>query len=531
MNKPRGEGAWWRSAGQRRTWVTPQSPSTNATRSAAPSAARGGNPSSAAPPDASDPGVNKLIDGVMGDSVAAPVAVAAPPRPRQPIQWPPRPATEPEAPAKPTGLFARAKAAATGTRPNSHPGLRTRSRVVVVLALAAAIVVAAVLTTRALAVSTSTNFSGVLAAESPIQIDFPNSGTIATIDVVPGQDVNVGQVLATENDTVAVTAVHSDQAALAADEVKLGDLLGTTGTAVEAQAKAQFNKVESLASTQEAHGAASVDQETAILAAANQTLSSEQTQFNADQANYNAKCNGLGTSSCAQLSRDVSQDQIAVTNDENRVADAQTALNSAEGINSSLNSLAGQEVALAQSLPASTNETLLDDITNARVAVAGDLKQLATDEQTLEGQTLVSPYAGKVANVSCVQGEFVTSDGCRIGPVTSGSGVPGSSGSSGPSSVNQPTGVEPLITIYAAPGLEAIAQVPEVDITSIRTGETATISVDALGGQSFTAKVAAVEQIPVVVAGSVYYDVVLVPSGSAWSDQLLAGMTANISTP
>jgi multidrug resistance efflux pump len=531
MNKPRGEGAWWRSAGQRRTWVTPQSPSTNATRSAAPSVTRGGNPSSAAPPDASDPGVNKLIDGVMGDSVAAPVAVAAPPRPRQPIQWPPRPATEPETPVKPAGLLSRAKAAATGTRPNSHPGLRTRSRVVVVLALAAAIVAAAVLTTRALAVSTSTNFSGVLAAESPIQIDFANSGTIATIDVVPGQNVSVGQVLATEAEPVATVAVHSDQAALAADEVKLADLIGKTGAAAEAQAKAQFTKVQSLASAQEARGAASVDQESAILAADQQTLSSEEAQLGADQANYNSKCKGLGSGTCAALSRDVSQDQIAVGNDQSRVTEAQAALSSAEGINSSLNNLATQETTLAQALPVSTSETLLDDITAARVSVDGELTQLAADEQALEQGYAVSPYAGKVADVSCVSGELVTSDGCRIGPVTSGSGVPGSSGSSGPSSVNQPSGVEPLITIYAAPGLEAIAQVPEVDITSIRTGETATISVDALGGQSFTAKVAAVEQIPVDVAGSVYYDVVLVPSGSAWSDQLLAGMTANISTP
>ncbi len=165
------------------------------------------------------------------------------------------------------------------------------------------------------------------------------------------------------------------------------------------------------------------------------------------------------------------------------------------------------------------------------MAVDGELTQLAADQQALQQGTVVSPYAGKVADVSCVTGELVTSDGCRIGPVTSGSGVPGASSSSGGQSVNQPSGVEPLITIYAAPGLEAIAQVPEVDITSIRTGETVTVNVDALGGQSFAAKVAAVEQIPVVVAGSVYYDVVLVPSGSAWSDQLLAGMTANISTP
>jgi hypothetical protein len=174
---------------------------------------------------------------------------------------------------------------------------------------------------------------------------------------------------------------------------------------------------------------------------------------------------------------------------------------------------------------------LSDDITAARDAVAHDQAVLAADEAALQATTLVSAWNGKIATCSCVVGGQVGPSDSRVGG-SSTTGVPTSGSTpSGPSTVSgSPAGALPLITIDAAPGLEAIAQVPEVDITAIKVGETASVTVDALGGRVFTAKVAAVELVPVDVHGSVYYDVVLVPAGTgtSWSSQLLPGMTANV---
>lgn len=539
MNKPRGEGAWWRSAGQRRTWVTPSAPTT-ATRSAAPAAGPGGGVA----PDASDPGVNSLIDGLMGDKPTAPrttaaapaveaapqrAGVAAPPRPRQPIHWPPRPLTESEVPPKPVGLVSRLATAIRGTKENTNAGLRTRTRVAVVIALTAAIVIAAVITTRALAVTTSTNFAGVLAAETPIQLNFAQNGTLATIDVTPGENVVVGQVLATESSTVQAAAVKSDNLALASDEQHLGQLLGKAGAAAEAQAAAEYQKVESLASTQEARGAESVVEETSVLQSANQLEAAANQQLVADQATYNSKCKGLGQPGCASLSRDVSLDQTNLTAAEARVSRAEQALASAQSIDTTLQGLATTENALAAANPNNVSITVADEISAARDSIAHDLAQLAADEANLQGTTLVSPVAGKVEETNGVPDELTGPANAKSGGVSSSTGVPTSGSTpSGPSTVTGNAGTLPLVTIEAAPGLEAIAQVPEDNIAGIAPGESATITVDALGGKTFAAKVAAVEQISVVVQGSVYYDVVLTSSGPAWSGDLLPGMTANV---
>jgi multidrug efflux pump subunit AcrA (membrane-fusion protein) len=497
----------------------------------------------ASAPGANDPGVNSLIDGVLGDSVGAPRAaaavaappragVAAPPRPRQPIQWPPRPVTETEPPPRPAGLVARARTAMRGTTENTSAGLRTRTRVVIVLALTSAIVAAAVITTRALATTTSTNFAGVLAAETPIQLNFTAGGTLASIDVTPGQTVQVGQVLATEVSTVQAQDVHSDDLALAADLQHLGSLLGKAGAGAERQAAATYQKVQTLAAAQEARGAASVDSETSILQAAEQSQAAAQSQLAADQATYRTRCSGLGSGTCASLARDVQLDQTNVSAAEARVARAEAALSAAESIDHTLQALSTQEIALAGNEMPNVTLQLSDDITAARDAVAHDQAALAAAEAALQADTLVSAWAGKVATVSGVVGEQVGPAGSHSDSVTSSTGVPTSASTpSGPSTVTGlPAGTLPLITIDAAPGLEAIAQVPEVDITSIKPGETATVTVDALGGQSFTGRVAAIEQVPVDVQGSVYYDVVLVPqAGAFWSGELLPGMTANVS--
>lgn len=523
MDKPRGEGAWWRSAGQRRTWVSPAPGSTPARAGTAPTA--GG-----IAPAAGDRGVNSLIDGVIGDTPAPQrTAVAAPPRPRQPIQWPPRPETD--APAPQGGLIQRARYSMRGTQENRSAGLRTRTRVVIVLALTAAIVVAAVVTTRALAVSTSTNFAGVLAAETPIELDFQSTGTLEQIYVTPGENVTAGQILATLDSTVQAQDVKSDELALASDEQRLAQLLGKSGQLAEQQAAQEYQKVQALASAQEQRGASTVDEENGILQADQSQEDAISNQLAADQAAYNTKCKGLGQPGCASLARDVSLDTAALSAAEGKVATVQAALDAAQSVDNTLTSLASTEQSLAEAQAQTVSPELAVDISDARDLVAQDLAKLVADKQALEDDTLVATAPGKVVSTAGERGELVGPSGADRGSPTSGSSVPGGSASGGPSTVSgQGLTTEPLITIDAAPGLEAIAQVPEVDITTLKIGQGATVTVDAISGSAFRAVVQSIVQVPVDVQGSVYYDVVLVPpAGSSWAGDLLPGMTASIS--
>lgn len=556
MSKPRGEGAWWRAAGPRRTWVTSSEPSpgdnsgqrgsthlrgihlpghgrapvgsTTGITAGTPAGAQAG----------SNAGMDSLIDGVLGDShttVLERSAVAAPARPRGPIEWPPRTPTQQGGITftRPPGTLSRVSARLRPAGHWTYTGMRSRTRVVVVLLVTGALVLAAVLTTRALATSASTNFSGVLTAASPIQLNFPQAGTITSIDVSPGQTVQVGQVIATQQNTALAQQVVSDHVALASDLQRLGELLGPAAKVTLAQATVAYNKSQSEAAVSEARGATAVAQGQGRLQAAQSQLSSANVQLAADNQSYASRCSkGLGESGCAALNRLVQLDQGAVATDTARVQTAQAALTAAEGIDATLASIATSELNIAAHINPSISASLAVEISAARDAIAHDQAQLANDIAALNGATIVAPAAGIVVSVNGTPGEIAGGGGTRTGS-SSGSALPGSqtSGSSpGPSSVSgSSSGVQPLVTIDANPGLEAIAQVPEAYISQIYLGEPATVTVDALGGHSYVGRVLLKEPAPVNVQGTVFYDVVIGPAGPTWpTASLLPGMTANI---
>jgi multidrug efflux pump subunit AcrA (membrane-fusion protein) len=111
----------------------------------------------------------------------------------------------------------------------------------------------------------------------------------------------------------------------------------------------------------------------------------------------------------------------------------------------------------------------------------------------------------------------------------SGSSPSSSGGSAGASAVPTGTSTEGFITIQELPGLEAVAQVPSSSIFSVKQGESASISVGALGGQSFSGHVALIDPQGYNVSGQIYYNVTVVPNtGSPWPSQLLAGLPINV---
>ncbi len=532
MSNPRGEGAWWRSAGQRRTWVT-----------AAPSNGGTSRPPArpfTGAPGADDPAVDVLITGLLGESpsgaqgtatqTATATTTVAPPRPRQPIQWPPRPAGTTPEPQRLKRFERVFGGTFHGNRDNTDRGLRTGTRIVLALALVAGIVTAAIVTTRSMLAASSTNFDGVLAVATPVPLNFQSTGQLATVDVVNGQSVGVGQVLATQNDTVDLAEVRADRLTLAQDEKLLGGLLGPAGQVAATQAATDYTKAFDLANAQESRGAEDVARAQAILAEAQQSVVNEQNLLSANNATYNQKCKKLGFAGCSSLEREIQLDQNGLNQAQARVTSADATLAASQSIDTTLQQLASNEATLAAQAQTNVTPAELTGITNAANAVAQDNAHLTAALQNLFNDTLVSPVAGRVEAVNAVPGDTV---GPSDGSVTTGASSSGIAGSSpsGPSTVKGDLGSMPFITIEAAPGLEVIAQIPEQNITSIKVGETATVTVDSGSSQAYQAKVAAIELVPVVVQGTVFYDVVAEPVGAPWPTDLLAGMTANVTIP
>lgn len=498
-----------------------------------------------------DSGVDSLIDGVLGGGTAtaatgstatATATIVDKPvdtivdAPRKPLNWPPKPGERKLTPEKPAnkkglaGVFERMKPRSSRDGHWTYNGLRPKARVLAIALVVAALVAAGVATMRSLAASASSNFPGVLAAESPLQLNFPSTAVLEKVYVTVGETVKIGQPLAAQQSNVISAQLVADRITFASDEERLAQLLGNVGTAMQAAATQAYVNAQKQAISSQQRGAQNVVDDNAILAAEQQTLGGEQAELYAAQSEYNAKCNnGLGSTECASLSARVTAATARVSATQSQISVTQSKLAAAQSLDKSLVTLAGELQATAEANKSFFNATHLNDISFARDALAKDQLALTADTQALDNSALPSPVDGKVLAINGLPGEIV---GQNTSVHSSGGGaVPGSNGqgNGGASTISTGSTTPGFITIEEFPGLQATAQVPESSILSIKTGEAATISINALGGQSFPGHVMVVEPQPVVISGSTYYDVVIVPNaGDAWPTTLLPGMSSNI---
>ena len=515
--------------------------------------------------------VDSLIDGVLGGSTAAPAAPAARPATqpapahRPPLTWPPRPAASPAAaprtqtapavappsaspaapltvPQIPAGEGMRAYApqprprtslAARLVRPGNwtYRGLRSRTRIVLGLIVAGAMVAAAVITANVLAAASATNFAGAVAPQNIVGLNFPATGVLTSIDVQQGQMVQAGQLLATEANNVYAQDVNTDLIQQASDNQALGLLLGSSGQAEAAQAQQILAKANQQTVQQEQQAAARIAAATNVLNQAEAALQVAQNQQTTDQAAYTTYCAASNASSrCATLQRDLARDGTAIQAAQARVAADQTNLNNAGGLQSQLSSLTTSELQLAKKESANGTPSLVGLIRDAGDALAADEAKLVADESALASTELFAPVSGQVVYVGASAEELVGGTGTRSNPNgVSGNGTTAGTNSAPAASTTAgtPSGIAPLIEINV--GTEALAQIPEADISSIHIGEAATVTVNALSGQSFAGAVQSIGEQPVDSAGAVYYDVYVVPAtGATWPAAVKDGMTVNV---
>lgn len=135
--------------------------------------------------------------------------------------------------------------------------------------------------------------------------------------------------------------------------------------------------------------------------------------------------------------------------------------------------------------------------------------------QATKTAVVTAPITGTVGNLSVGIGSTVSSSG--------GNNSLSSSSSSSSSSVNS----SPVLIIGNFADLQIKLQINEVDITKIKVGQIATITLDALPDKSFVGKVSSVDNVGTsnsgVVQFNVYVRFMTVPS------DIKSGMSANVS--
>jgi multidrug efflux pump subunit AcrA (membrane-fusion protein) len=421
-------------------------------------------------------------------------------------------------------------------KPGRSP-LRPR-QVIVTLVIAAVGATVGVISYNALT-SKPVQFSGQVAPAHAYFLNFVNTGTVLTLNVAPGTKVTAGEVLATEDSSVAAANLAAAEAQVTADQATVAADQNPTAT-ITTSTDNQLALTKAEAALQSAQNAESSDQSSSQknIGAEQQIVNGDQNTYNTDSTNFNKNCTGQATpsSSCTTLQSQVSKDQTALNA-------AQSALTSMESDQTQQAGRDGNDVnqdqavvTAAQARVSSASAPLTPaTIDQAQSALATAEAQVATDKQLVQQASIVAPAPGVIADTGGAVGDLVGSDGVHnyTGPAeqsgTEAQQEPGfelfvpqtNSGSS--ANTNTPT-FESLITEYSGP-MSVIAQIPEANMTGVHTGQGATLSVGALN-ENVQGTVSQIMLDPARVPGSTYYDILISIQNPPAA--LLAGMNVDV---
>jgi multidrug efflux pump subunit AcrA (membrane-fusion protein) len=351
---------------------------------------------------------------------------------------------------------------------------------------------------------------GTIEAVDQAAVAFPVSGTVATVDVSSGTQVEAGQVLATLDTTELERSLHEAQATLAEAELTLekvlaGESTGTSGTGSTPSSGSSGSSGTpsgSSSSSSESSGSDSSSTDAAALTAARQAVADAQHTLDVDLAAALAALDASGaacgsssaatpvstaasssttSTTVAAGGTEACQDalvaslaaQQTVAADEGALQEAINALeavvsaassSSSSGTSSSSGS-SGSTGSTGSSDSSSSSSVSAADIVAAQKAVDAAASEVAVAEQSVAQAAIVTPISGTVSAVGFEVGDSVTA-----GSTTA------------------------TIRVVGSGGFEVTTSVAVTDLPHVEVGDSATVVADG----STTALAASVVQIGLV---------------------------------
>ena len=233
--------------------------------------------------------------------------------------------------------------------------------------------------------------------------------------------------------------------------------------------------------------------------------------------------------SAAELTVSQAQDNLKAAEDQ--LSAAQTGGSSGSASTPSSSSASTKPTSAATKTTSTSTSTSTTSKSSSASAIAQAQAQvdsaeatLTSAQQTLSETRLYAPVSGTVAALSSDQiGQTVSAGGASGGSGTgggSGSGSGASQGSAGSGSSSSSN----FATIIDSRTLTMTVALSESDISSVKVGQLATISMSALSGVELAAKVSAISPLGTSSSGVVSYNVTLTTSQS--DPKVLPGMSA-----
>lgn len=377
-------------------------------------------------------------------------------------------------------------------------------------------------------IAASVSGSGNMTVGNSANVNAQVSGTVASVNVKPGDNVKKGQVLFTIKNDSLDTNVSKSSASLAQAQSSLD-----SASASEAQAQSDYDNADGQTG---APASANIQALQAAVNSAQVSLSVAQAQFSTDEAAGCKTTSSSGSSSGSGGSGGAGGSSSSTQNpcpkDQEAIAAAQAQLDQANA-NLTKAEQANQAAGEAMSADSAKVDAAQSAVGAAQQNVAAAQQDYQDQQNTADERTVTAPIDGTVTAVNVKVGDPAGSGGSGSssdagssggsggsggaggsGGSDSGSSGTGSSGGSGSSGSGSSS--SPAVSIEDLGSLTSTVTVSEVDIPKVSLGQKATLTFDAIDGLSLTGKVTAIDVGGTVSSGVVSYNVtVSLDSGDA----------------
>jgi multidrug efflux pump subunit AcrA (membrane-fusion protein) len=352
-------------------------------------------------------------------------------------------------------------------------------------------------------VQSTVSGSGNLEPISQLDLGFKTSGTVTSIDVKQGQGVGQGQLIATLDPQSAEVTLEQAKAALESAEASLAREEETGGESSSAQT--------SPSSSGNSGGAS------AKSAAAGSTPAA------------GTETPAVSPTTPAQRAP-VSESASKASKTESGTTPAKRTRSAETTAGSDASSTTTTSTTTA--LSTATREA---NLASARASVKSDRLTVQSDEQAVQDTRLTAPESGTIASLSGQVGEVVSGSGTTrvsagassssssssTGAGTTGAGRSTAAASSGSGSTGSSSASFAVLTDLSA--MQLVVPLSESEVGSVRAGQPATVTVEALSGRKFAAHVSEVAILSTSNSGVVSYDVTF------RLDQMEAGLRPGMS--
>jgi multidrug efflux pump subunit AcrA (membrane-fusion protein) len=369
-------------------------------------------------------------------------------------------------------------------------------------------------------VQSTVSGSGNVQAASQLDLGFKTGGVVTRIYAAQGAHVTEGQLLAELNPTSAEVTLEQAKASLQAAEASLAQEEETDGETASGASSSGSD-----ASRATASAAAVAPAPAAGTANPSTTTPATTTPAQTAPSSKTTSSKRTGTATGTQRS--------------NRAGGTQTRTSSqGSGSRSGSSTAVAGNTNSSSSTPKATVSTATREanLASARAAVKSDKLTVQSAEEALADTKLFAPENGTLVTLFGEVGETVTGSGTTRssassssssgsesaaastlgGAAASGSGASASDSSSGSSSSS-------FAVLSDLSSMQLVVALSESEVGSVRVGQPATVTIEALESTKLAAHVLSVATLPTSTSGVVSYDVTF------QLDQLASGLKPGMS--